>query len=99
MQNYKIVFSYDGTDFCGWQTQPNGVSIQTTLINTFKHAFKHEAVIIASSRTDSGVHANGAVALVRSTLDLPVSEVLKTWNRVLPKSILIKSLKRVSSTF
>lgn len=99
MQNYKIVFSYDGTDFCGWQTQPNGVSIQTTLINTFAHAFKHNATIVAASRTDSGVHAKGAIARVSTSLNLPETEILKTWNRVLPKSISIKFIKKVDNSF
>ncbi len=99
MQNYKIVVAYDGTDFCGWQQQPNGSTVQAHLKKTFEHAFKSEVSICGASRTDSGVHAFGQVARAVTSLDLPEEYILEVWNRILPKSIFIRSLEKVCSDF
>ena len=99
MQTYKIIVAYDGTDFHGWQHQPGDLTIQSVLKKSFEHAFGVPADILGASRTDSGVHALGAVARVKTELDLPENVLLQTWNRLLPKSILIRSLKTVRSDF
>ena len=58
---YAILLSYDGTAYRGWQTQKNGVSVQSVLEQAALAAFGKKVNIVASGRTDSGVHAAGQV--------------------------------------
>lgn len=62
MQRYKIVLEYLGTNYCGWQKQSNGLSLQQVIEEAI-FSFSHEKVeVLASGRTDAGVHARGQVA-------------------------------------
>ena len=62
MHKYKITVQYIGTDFCGWQRQDNGISIQLLLENAILAFSKEKVVVFGSGRTDAGVHATGQVA-------------------------------------
>ena len=92
MNRFKIIVAYDGTDFQGWQSQPHGITVCDILQKTFKKAFGKEAIIIGASRTDSGVHALGQVALIKTELELPNDKILSVWSNALPDGILIRSL-------
>lgn len=96
---YKIVISYDGTDFHGWQKQPIAVTIQSQLKNSFEAAFNCKAAILGASRTDAGVHALGQIARVRTTLSLSTDKILEVWNRVLPQSIVIRNVSIANKDF
>ena len=61
MRHIKLVISYDGTDYVGWQVQPNGLSIQQCLETAWASVSGEQLRITASGRTDSGVHALGQV--------------------------------------
>ena len=63
MKRVRIVVAYDGTNYCGWQLQPNGVTIEEILNKSIKSLTGEEIRIIGASRTDSGVHALGNVAV------------------------------------
>lgn len=93
MQNYKIVITYDGTDFSGWQKQKKDPTIQSCLIKSFEHAFKSKAKILGASRTDSGVHALGQVARVITDINIEPETLKLIWNRSLPKSIFIRNIQ------
>ncbi len=101
MQAYKITVAYDGTDFHGWQIQPNDISIASCLQDAWKRIFKHEINIIGASRTDAGVHALGQVA--RFHADIPAhlneTQIQTIWNAHLPPSIVVRSLVKAASTF
>ena len=56
---YAILLAYDGTNYCGWQSQKNGISVQSVLEDAAREAFGGRVCITASGRTDSGVHAAG----------------------------------------
>ncbi|MBU4269608.1 tRNA pseudouridine(38-40) synthase TruA [Candidatus Dependentiae bacterium] len=99
MPVYKITIAYDGTDFCGWQHQPGDLTIQSVLKKTFEHAFLVPVDILGASRTDSGVHAIGAVARVKTDLVLDPQILMESWNRLLPKSILIRNIKVADNNF
>ena len=99
MQTFKIIVAYDGTDFHGWQIQPNTQTISSYLQKTFHKVFDEDINLLGTSRTDTGVHAFGQVARFRSNLNLPQEKILKTWNNRLPKSILIRKLQKVAPTF
>ncbi|MCK4650672.1 tRNA pseudouridine(38-40) synthase TruA [Candidatus Babeliales bacterium] len=100
MQNFKIIVAYDGTDFSGWQIQPNTVTVSSTLQKTFKKVFAKPIIsLIGASRTDSGVHALHQVARFKAKLNIPLEKILKAWNAQLPKNILIRSLQKVNIDF
>lgn len=92
MTCYKIVVAYDGTSFHGWQMQPDAATITQVLSSTFQSIFSHEVSILGASRTDAGVHAIGQVAIVRSSLNIPVNILKKAWNNALPKDVLIRDI-------
>ena len=99
MQTFRIIVAYDGTDFHGWQIQPNAQTISSYLQKTFLKVFGEEINILGASRTDAGVHALGQVARFKCELNLLEERMLKTWNGSLPKSILIRKLEKVGPSF
>ena len=99
MQAFKIIISYDGTDFHGWQMQPEAVSITSCLQKTFKKVFGQSIALVGASRTDAGVHALGQVARFWANLDIDEQIILKAWNACLPKSILIRQIERITNNF
>jgi tRNA pseudouridine38-40 synthase len=92
---YKVVVAYDGTDYYGWQKQPDVPTIASILEQRFKSVFKKDIHLIGASRTDAGVHALGQVASF--SLDTPISadNLLRAWNNALPPAIVIRSLEEV----
>src|SRR5438105_1493444 len=99
MSRYKIILAYDGTRFSGWQKQPGKISIEQTIEDTFKKAFKKDLQCLAASRTDAGVHAMGQVLLGIYDLDLSPDRVLKIWNDRLPIDIKIRSIEPAADQF
>jgi tRNA pseudouridine38-40 synthase len=91
MIQYKLVISYDGTDYCGWQQQPHNRTIATTIEKTFKRAFASECRMVGVSRTDTGVHALGQVALLRTNLSLDPVILHTVLNNSLPGDIHVRS--------
>ena len=67
MRRIKLVVAYDGTNYCGWQVQPNGPSIQSTLQAAIEDLVGEKIMLTGASRTDSGVHALGQVAVFDTT--------------------------------
>lgn len=96
---YKIIVSYDGTAYYGWQEQPGKATIAGTLACTFKKIFNAKVSILGASRTDAGVHARGQVAIVTTKLDLAPDRILFAWNNTLPDDILITALERCDDDF
>lgn len=96
---YKLLISYDGTNYSGWQEQPNSLSIQEVIEKAFLTLFKNPVKVISSSRTDAGVHALGQVAHI--SLNSPVDEqkLLFSLNGLLPRDIRIKHLHAVAPDF
>lgn len=90
---YVLTIAYDGTEFCGWQVQNNGRSVQAEIENAVFAAFKVRARVTASGRTDSGVHAEGQVAHVDLPLEMPGDRVADALNPHLPASISVLSSK------
>lgn len=84
---YALKVAYDGTDFCGWQVQPNGYSIQQALSDAAKSAFGEDVIFTASGRTDSGVHALGQVCHADIRADIPPQRLADALNCHLPQSV------------
>lgn len=84
---YVVKVAYDGTDFCGWQIQRNGSSVQQTLANAAFAAFGEHTVFTASGRTDSGVHALGQVCHADISANIPAERLADALNCHLPSSV------------
>jgi len=99
MRNFKMMLEYDGAAYCGWQKQLNGVSIQQILEEAVTRIIGEKVSIIASGRTDAGVHALNQVASFRAQSLLPVNKMFLGINSVLPEDIVIKDLQEAPPDF
>jgi tRNA pseudouridine38-40 synthase len=100
MYSYKLTIAYDGTQYSGWQIQPNAVSIQQILQDALKTILRIEDVsLIASGRTDAGVHAKGQVAHFRHPTLIEEARLQVSLNGIVPRDIRIKKVEVVSSHF
>lgn len=97
--NYKIVVSYDGTNYSGWQIQPNGISIQQKLQEALKIFLRHDTHVIGSGRTDAGTHALGQTAHFKTTFEIDPRRFIHSLNGILPIDIRIISIESVSLDF
>ncbi|MGN1104843.1 MAG: tRNA pseudouridine(38-40) synthase TruA, partial [Candidatus Coproplasma sp.] len=84
---YVLKVAYDGTDFCGWQIQPNGRTVQQELNRAVFKAFGENAVVNASGRTDSGVHALAQVCHVDLSKDITGCKIADALNFYLPQDV------------
>ena len=88
---YVLKVAYDGTDYCGWQVQANGYSVQQALADAARAAFGEEVVFTASGRTDSGVHAAGQVCHADIFANIPPARLADALNCHLPQSVAVVS--------
>ena len=63
MKRVKLIVAYDGTNYCGWQVQPNGITIEQVLNENLSKLLGEEIAVTGASRTDSGVHSMGDVGI------------------------------------
>jgi tRNA pseudouridine38-40 synthase len=100
MRNIKIVLSYDGTDFQGWQTQPGYRTVQETLETALQQLIGEARVRVnASGRTDAGVHALGQVANFYSAMTVPFHKLLGAINAHLPDDVSVLSVAEAPQSF
>ena len=99
MRNIKLVIEYDGKEFNGWQKQPNKLNIQGTIEKAIETITKEKVEVIASGRTDAGVHALGQVANFKTNSNIPIDKFAIAINSNLKKSIIIKSAEEVDERF
>lgn len=95
----KLVVAYDGTNYHGWQIQPNGVTIESELNHVLSALLKEEIKVIGASRTDSGVHALGNVAVFDTTAGMPAEKMAYALNQRLPEDIRIMHSCEVEADF
>ena len=74
MKRVMLIVAYDGTDYCGWQVQNNGDTIEGELNKALSSLLKEEITVIGASRTDSGVHALGNVAVFDTEARMPAGK-------------------------
>ncbi len=94
---YKLIIAYDGTNYCGWQVQANGLSIQTLVQKSLETALRHHLDLTGSGRTDAGVHARGQVAHFDTEAD--TSRLLLSMNALLPLDIRVLRLEPAAPDF
>jgi len=99
MRNIRLVLAYDGTDFCGWQRQPDAPTIQVCLEDAIQRLTGAPAQVCGSGRTDAGVHASHQVANFHTASTIPCRNFVKALNDLLPPTVRIITADDVASTF
>jgi tRNA pseudouridine38-40 synthase len=99
MQNYKLVLAYDGTDFRGWQRQPEERTVQGAVEEAIFKITRKRTAVHGAGRTDAGVHALGQAADFGSATRLAESDLFRALNAVLPWDVRIISLEKARPDF
>jgi len=95
----RLTLAYDGTNYCGWQVQPNGTAVQAVVEQALTD-FTGEAVrVVASGRTDAGVHAVGQVASFTTRSTAPCHGFLHGLPVYLPDDVVVREVREVASGF
>lgn len=96
LRRIRLIVSYDGTIYCGWQKQPNGITIEEVLNQAISKLCGEEIEVIGASRTDSGVHAYGNVAVFDTTMRMAADKFSFALNQRLPEDIRIQESDEVA---
>ena len=99
MKRVKLTIAYDGTNYCGWQIQPNGITIEEVINKTLQKLTGEPILVIGASRTDSGVHAMGNVAVFDTESTIPADRFAMALNQRLPEDIVIVKSEEVPLDF
>ena len=97
MRRIRLIVSYDGTNYCGWQKQPNGITVEEVLNRAISKLTGEEIEVIGASRTDSGVHAYGNVAVFDTNVRMAADKFAFAINQRLPDDIRIQYSDEVES--
>ncbi len=96
MKRYFIFLCYDGTDYHGWQIQPNGNTVQEELQRGLSTILREETTVTGAGRTDTGVHARVMVAHFDSCKSIDCHQLTYKLNRILPRDIAVSQVEEVS---
>ena len=99
MKRIKLTVAYDGTNYCGWQIQKNGITVEAVLNKTLSRFFNEDITVIGASRTDSGVHALSNVAVFDAEVTMPPDKIAYAINNLLPDDIRIQKSEEVPLDF
>jgi tRNA pseudouridine38-40 synthase len=99
LRNLKLTLAYDGHDFAGWQVQPDRLSVQGTLVSAFEHLTGEKTLPQGSGRTDAGVHALAQIATVTTNSPIPVDNLIRALNDILPHSIRVLAAEEMPPEF
>ncbi len=99
MKRIKLTIAYDGTNYVGWQIQKNGLAVEQVINEHLTRLLKETIVIIGASRTDSGVHARGNVAIFDTDTRIPAEKISYALNQSMPEDIRIVKSEEVSEDF
>ena len=95
MRRVKLIVAYDGTDYCGWQIQPNGITVEEVLNRALSRLTGEEIRVIGASRTDAGVHARGNIAALDTASTIPAERFAYAVNPLLPEDIVVVKSEEV----
>src|SRR5690554_5481482 len=99
MFNYKLLIQYDGTNYSGWQTQLNAITVQQVIEEAVEKIIREKITLTGSGRTDAGVHALGQVANFRTEQKLELNKFRYSLNSVLPEDIAILKADETVESF
>lgn len=94
-----LIVAYDGTNYCGWQIQPNGNTIEGELNRALSELLGEKIVVSGASRTDAGVHSCGNVAVFDTTARMPAEKISYALNQRLPEDIVVQCSQTVPLNF
>ena len=97
MKRVKLIVAYDGTNYCGWQVQPNGITIEEVLNRSLSNLLGEKIEVMGASRTDSGVHSLGNVAVFDTNTRMPADKIAFALNQRLPEDIVVQGSCEVPS--
>ena len=95
----KLVVAYEGTNYCGWQVQPNGITIEEVLNRELSRLLGESITVTGASRTDAGVHSLGNVAVFDTNTRMPAEKISYALNRSLPEDIVVQESSEVPQDF
>lgn len=95
MRRIRLTIAYDGTNYCGWQVQPNGITIEEVINKKLSRITGEDIHVIGASRTDSGVHARGNAAVFDTDSKIPPERMSYALNQKLPDDIVIVKSEEV----
>lgn len=96
---YKIILSYNGTPFCGWQKQPNGETVQGKLEDALNILLQNNLEVVGCGRTDTGVHAKNYCAHFEFNQPLNTKDLVYRLNKILPGEIAVHSINEANADF
>lgn len=95
----RLTVAYEGTNYCGWQVQPNGITIEQVLNEKLSELLGETITVTGASRTDAGVHSLGNVAVFDTDTRMPAEKISFALNQRLPEDIVVQESCRVASDF
>jgi tRNA pseudouridine38-40 synthase len=98
-RNLKLTIAYDGTDFHGWQRQPTVRTVQEDLEEVARRVIRQHVDVVGASRTDAGVHAQGQVAHLHTTTEIPARNLRRAIAHRLPEDMTVVHLADVPLEF
>ena len=98
-RNVSLVLEYDGTNYHGWQCQPNAITLQEVIQRSIEKILDHSVKIYAAGRTDAGVHASGQVINFFTEKTIGLENIMKGLNGFLPVDIRVKKADEVEESF
>ena len=99
MRNLKMILSYDGTEFSGWQVQPDATTVQGTLASAIGRVSGEKVLPQGSGRTDAGVHALKQVVTFVTESSVPTENFQRALNAILPASVACWKWRRCRPSF
>lgn len=99
VRNLKLILSYDGSEFAGWQVQPDRTTIQGTLASAIGRLTGENVLPQGSGRTDASVHALAQVATFQTASPIPTENWIKALNDILPASIRVLEVSEADPDF
>lgn len=99
MKRIMLTVAYDGTNYHGWQRQPQAITIESVLNKALSELFNEKIEVIGASRTDTGVHSLGNIAVFDTNARMPADKVCYALNQRLPEDISIQDSREVPLDF
>ncbi len=99
MRTFKLILQYEGSNYAGWQTQDNAVTIQELIEQTLATVLQEQVRVAGASRTDAGVHALGQVAAFKTSNSIPIQKLHRALNGILPPDIRVAEVAEVEEGF
>jgi tRNA pseudouridine38-40 synthase len=99
MRNIAITIAYDGTNYHGWQCQPNAITVQEVLNKAVEKILDHPVKMNAGGRTDTGVHAMGQVANFFTEKRIELGSLIRGLNSILPRDIRVRAAREADQSF